>query len=66
MNMTTRFHFFAIAIAALAGCTAIEGPAVAPDADGASGAATELVFTATREAVAPDTKTVKLDNGAVW
>lgn len=34
--------------------------------DIASPVSTELVFTATREAVSPDTKTVRKEDGAVW
>ncbi|MCR5326867.1 MAG: lamin tail domain-containing protein [Bacteroidales bacterium] len=63
--MNTKLQHIAFVLL-LAGCTALEQPASAPATGEPAPAPVDLVFTATREAVDPGTKTVRLDNGSVW
>lgn len=59
-DMKKIFKFFAISFAILAGaCTnkAVESPA---------SFTRELTFTASREGVSPDTKTVRMEDGSTW
>ena len=61
MKKISQIAFAAIAAATMFACQGIE-----ENIGAGHGSGNQVVFTATRESVSPDTKTVRMNDGSTW